>query len=91
MIELKYWFVHSVALADDSTGQKSICPRTVLFDSDGNCFAAVSTGIFSALKLLLTQLGTGELPPGFKIRFTQSKTRNKFRLLSFVPERGGAV
>jgi hypothetical protein len=84
---LRWWFVHNVSIQEAQGGEINEAPRVVLIDDEGKAVAAVSGGIFKALQMLLSAYGTGELSQPVKIRFTQSKTRQGWRMLSFVPVR----
>lgn len=85
--KLMYWFVHNVAITDHASGEVTKAPRIVLIDDEGNAAYGVSSGLFKALQLLIGAYGSGPLDPPVTIRFTQSKTRQGWRLLSFVPVR----
>lgn len=84
---LRWWFVHNVSIQEAQGGEVNEAPRVVLIDDEGRALSAVSSGIFNALQMLLSAYGTGELAAPVKIKFTQSKTRQGWRILSFVPVR----
>ena len=57
-IEVKHVFVEVVTCHNERTGEETVCPRTVLINSKGEGYVAVSLGIFSALKKIFKIKGT---------------------------------
>lgn len=76
--------VHAVEMTDDETGAKFETARTILVDDEGNGYAAVSMGIFSALEDIFAFFGqpseweNGILP----VEVVQRKTRKGFRFFT---------
>lgn len=71
VIEIKDVFVEAVTCHNEKTGEISQCPRTVLIDTNGTAYQAVSLGIFSALKKMFSVFGepaTWAQPVKVKIR-----------------------
>lgn len=52
VIKVKDVFVEAVECVNKETGERETCPRIVLIDTDGNGYACVSLGVFSAIKKL---------------------------------------
>lgn len=67
---IKDVFCEMVDIVNQETGEVSNAPRTVLFDKDGITYQAVSTGIFSSIKKLITIFGmpTWEEPMPLTVR-----------------------
>lgn len=56
-IEVKHVFCEVVTCQNRETGEESTCPRIVLIDKDGIGYQAVSMGVFSALKKVMSIKG----------------------------------
>lgn len=56
-IEVKHVFCEVVTCINRETGESNICPRIVLIDKDGVGYQAVSMGIYSALKKIISIKG----------------------------------
>lgn len=56
-IEVKHVFCEVVTCINRETGESNICPRTVLIDKGGVGYQAVSMGIYSALKKIISIKG----------------------------------
>ena len=56
-IEVKHVFCEVVTCINRETGESNICPRIVLIDKDGVGYQAVSMGIYSALKKIISIQG----------------------------------
>lgn len=56
-IEVKHVFCEVVTCINRETGELNICPRIVLIDKDGVGYQAVSMGIYSALKKIISIKG----------------------------------
>lgn len=54
---IKDVYVEKVVCVNEDTKEKSVCPRTVLIDENGNGYTAVSIGVFSSLKKLFQIFG----------------------------------
>lgn len=57
-INVKHVFCEAVTCVNRETGESNLCPRTVLIDTDGVGYQAVSLGVFSALKKIFAIKGT---------------------------------
>lgn len=56
-INVKHVFCEVVTCVNRETGETNMCPRIVLIDTDGVGYQAVSLGVFSALKKIITIKG----------------------------------
>ena len=56
--DAKEVFVEIVNCINEETGEVKACPRTVLIDTKGVGYTAVSIGVFSSLKKLFQVFGT---------------------------------
>lgn len=56
-IELKEVIIEKIELVDEDTGEVVVAPRTVVIDSKGKAYEAVSVGVFSALKRIINIFG----------------------------------
>ena len=57
-INVKHVFCEVVTCVNRETGETNMCPRIVLIDTDGVGYQAVSLGVFSALKKIITIKGS---------------------------------
>lgn len=80
VIEIKDVYVEVVHCTNTETGERVPVPRTVLIDSNGIGYQAVSSGIFNALKKLFSIFGephTWTAPIKVKIKqISKSATNN---------------
>ena len=80
VIEIKDVFVEVVHCTNTETGERVLVPRTVLIDSNGTGYQAVSSGIFNALRKLFAVFGephTWTEPIKVKIKqISKSATNN---------------
>ena len=80
VIEIKDVFVEVVHCTNTETGERVPVPRTVLIDSNGTGYQAVSSGIFNALRKLFAVFGephTWTEPIKVKIKqISKSATNN---------------
>lgn len=85
-IEVKHIYCEVVTCVNRESGEESVCPRIVLIDKDGVGYQAVSMGIYSAVKKLMTIKGnpaTWKKP--VKIKVTQvTKGDRKLLTLNMV-------
>lgn len=58
IIEVKHIYCEVVTCVNRDSGEESVCPRIVLIDKDGVGYQAVSMGIYSAVKKLMTIKGS---------------------------------
>ena len=56
-IEVKHVYCEVVTCVNRESGEESTCPRIVLIDKDGIGYQAVSMGVFSALKKVMSIKG----------------------------------
>lgn len=56
-IEVEHLYCEYVECINEETGAVDVVPRTVLFDSEGKTYAAVSRGIFTAMQKICMILG----------------------------------
>ena len=80
-LNLKHFYVHTVDLYDESNGEVSTCPRTVLFDDKGNAFQCVSEGVARSLEQMVRMLGTDQFPAQLKVKFTEKGTSKRRKIL----------
>ena len=85
-IEVKHIYCEVVTCVNRESGEESVCPRIVLIDKDGVGYQAVSMGIYSAIKKLMTIKGnpaTWKKP--VKLKVTQvTKGDRKLLTLNMV-------
>lgn len=86
IIEVKHIYCEAVTCMNRESGEESVCPRIVLIDKDGVGYQAVSMGIYSAVKKLMTIKGnpaTWKKP--VKLKVTQvTKGDRKLLTLNMV-------
>lgn len=82
-IEVKHVFCEVVTCINRETGESNICPRIVLIDKDGVGYQAVSMGIYSALKKIISIKGNpANWKKPVKLQITQI-TKGDRKLLTF--------
>ena len=82
-IEVKHVFCEVVTCINRETGESNICPRIVLIDKDGVGYQAVSLGIYSALKKIISIKGNpANWKKPVKLQVTQI-TKGDRKLLTF--------
>lgn len=82
-IEVKHVFCEVVTCINRETGESNICPRIVLIDKDGVGYQAVSVGIYSALKKIISIKGNpANWKKPVKLQVTQI-TKGDRKLLTF--------
>jgi hypothetical protein len=81
-ILVKDVFCEIVDCVNEETGEVNQAPRIVLIDSEGNGYACVSLGIFSAIKKLMQVFGspTWETPLPLKVVQVTKGTRKMLTL-----------
>lgn len=84
VIQVKDVYVEIVECRDDETGIAKKCPRTVLIDTDGVGYQAVSLGVFGSLKKIFQVFGMpnqwGKNGLGIKVKII-TKGNNKITTL----------
>jgi len=81
-IEVQFWRVSAVDIADPKNGEVTRVPRTVLVTRDGKLLHAASIGVFQVVASLARTFGREPLPEGFKLRVAELKTRMGYRMLT---------
>lgn len=82
-IEVKHVFCEVVTCINRETGESNNCPRIVLIDKDGVGYQAVSMGIYSALKKIISIKGNpANWKKPVKLQVTQI-TKGDRKLLTF--------
>lgn len=56
-LKIKDIMIEKIELTDDQTGEIIVAPRTVILDDKGKSYDAVSVGVFSALKKIISIFG----------------------------------
>lgn len=82
-INVKHVYCEVVTCVNRETGESNLCPRVVLIDDKGVGYAAVSMGVFSALKKIFTIKGdpsTWKKPVKLQV---QQITKGDRKLLTF--------
>jgi hypothetical protein len=83
-LQIKDVYVEVVECKDDLTGEVQRCPRTVLIDTDGVGYQAVSMGVFGSLKKIFQVFGMphqwGKDGLGLKVKII-TKGSNKITTL----------
>lgn len=86
IIEVKHIYCEVVTCVNRETGEESVCPRIVLIDKDGVGYQAVSMGLYSAVKKLMTIKGNpANWKKPVKLKVTQvTKGDRKLLTLNMV-------
>lgn len=86
IIEVKHIYCEAVTCVNRESGEESVCPRIVLIDKDGVGYQAVSMGIYSAVKKLMTIKGNPDTwKKPVKLKVTQvTKGDRKLLTLNMV-------
>lgn len=86
IIEVKHIYCEAVTCVNRESGEESVCPRIVLIDKDGVGYQAVSMGIYSAVKKLMTIKGNpANWKKPVKLKVTQvTKGDRKLLTLNMV-------
>jgi hypothetical protein len=85
-IEVNHIYCEVVTCVNRESGEESVCPRIVLIDKDGVGYQAVSMGIYSAVKKLMTIKGNpANWKKPVKLKVTQvTKGDRKLLTLNMV-------
>lgn len=65
----------NVAITDDTTGEVKDMFRSIIIDTDGKSYTAVSSGIYSSLQNLYKVFGTLHFDDGLEMTVIQVKTK----------------
>ncbi len=82
VINVKDVYAEIVNVTNDTTGEVTPCPRIVLVDTEGHGYQAVSLGLYSALRKLMTIFGQPTWEDGLPLKVRQIKKGAK-NLLTF--------
>ena len=85
-IEMAHMIIEMVDLVSEKTGEIEACPRIIIIDSKGKSYAAVSVGVFSALKKIVAIFGepkTWDKPIKVKVKQV-TKAERKMLTLEIV-------
>ena len=64
-------FIEMVDITDDTTGDIITTPRTVIITDKGESYQAVSRGIYSSLKKIISVFGAPTWSPALKVKVVQ--------------------
>lgn len=85
VISPKYWYCHTVELANEANGEIEVVPRIVLVDADGKSYTATSRGVFNSLRTIWEHFGTDPLPDGIRLQVVRQPTRKGHTTLLLKP------
>ena len=74
-IKLRDALIMTVALSDDDTGEVREMPRSILIDTEGKTYTAVSSGIASSLRNIFNVFGTLHFDDGLEMTVKQVQTK----------------
>lgn len=80
-----YWFIHTVEIQDDKSGEVTVAPRTVLISNDGDAISFVSFGVAQSLRVILQYKGIDKLANGVTVAVKARGTRKGYRVLYLEP------
>lgn len=82
-INLVHVVAQSVTITDDKTGEVTDAVRTILIDSSGVSYAAVSDGLMGALRDVFGIMGQpSEWPEPLPVRVVEKRGRSGFRFMT---------
>lgn len=87
IVTIKDVILQSVTLTDDD-GTEKPAVRSIIIDADGKSFAATSSGVETALKVLFAVVGdprTWEHPISVKICEKKSTKNGAYKFMTFEP------
>lgn len=84
-IEIKYWLVHEVELADMNTGEVIQTYRVVFVQPDNVAVAFVSEVVANGLRLIHRQFGRSVLDPPMRVQVKEKKTSNNRKCYVMTP------
>ena len=87
----RYWYCHTVELANEQNGEVEVVPRVVLIDADGASYTATSKGIFNSLRVIWDHFGSEQLPDGLKLEVVRQPTRSGYKTLVLKPVIDGPI
>ena len=74
-IKIRDALIMTVALSDDDTGEIREMPRSILIDTEGKTYTAVSSGIASSLRNIFSVFGTLHFDDGLEMTVKQVQTK----------------
>lgn len=74
-IKIRDALIMTVALSDDDTGEVREMPRSILIDTEGKTYTAVSSGIASSLRNIFSVFGTLHFDDGLEMTVKQVQTK----------------
>jgi len=83
-IKIKHVTVHLITLTGED-GSQSAARRTVLTDTKGVNYAAVSEGVIGSLQQLAAVFGNPPWEDGLAVKVIQNNTRHGFRVYRLIP------
>ena len=91
VITPRYWYCHTVELANEQNGEIEVVPRVVLIDADGKSYTATSKGVFNSLRVIWDHFGSEALPDGLKLEVVRQATRSGYKTLLLKPVIDGPI
>jgi hypothetical protein len=85
-IAVKHVLIETVELVNEKSGEIEKCPRTVLIDTKGKSYVAVSFGIFNSMKRVVQMFGepsTWDKPVSIEVKQIK-KGQNSILTLNIV-------
>lgn len=74
-INIRYAMTMPVTIVDDETGEMKELQRSIIIDTNGKSYSAVSAGIASSIRNVYSIFGTLNFPDGIQVVVKQSKTK----------------
>lgn len=75
VINMKDVLIHNVQIADESTGELTTQPRTIIIDDKGVTYSSVSMGVLGSLQKIFALFGQPTYNQPLKIQARRVKTR----------------
>ncbi len=75
VVNMKDVLIHNVQIADETSGELTTQPRTVIIDDKGVTYASVSMGVLGSLQKIFAIFGTPSYKKPLKIQARRVKTR----------------
>ena len=90
-ISPRWWYCHTVELANEQNGEIEVVPRVVLVDGDGKSYAATSKGVFNSLRTIWEHFGEETLPDSIRLQVVRQQTRKGYSTLLLKPVFDGPI
>lgn len=84
-IMVRYFYAKQIELMNDRTGEITPTVRVSFVTIDGKAFYAVSDYVWESLQTMIKCVGRGPWDNGFGIKFIESVTRNRRKMLTIAP------